>query len=79
MCLKTDKNRVSERQLVEFVTDVSKKLDEGKETGVCIQEFLFHKVNHDRHSSPNYRIEVYDIKYVPGSRIFCVTDLSRLS
>ena len=35
-CLKTDKIRGCERQLVEFVIDVRKKLDEGKETEACI-------------------------------------------
>ena len=44
------KNRGCERQLVEFVTDVSKRLDEGKETEACIMDFskAFDKVNHQK-------------------------------
>ena len=44
------KDRGCEKQLVEFVTDISRNLDEGSQTEACIMDFskAFDKVNHQK-------------------------------
>ena len=44
------RNRSCERQLLELVCDIAKRLDEGRETDACVLDFskAFDKVNHSK-------------------------------